>query len=343
MFRIITIILALALSSAAAQVPLTGAGGGIVCSGLVAANVCSSYDLNFAANPSADYSPFLTVTRASSGTNLLPSSASGFAYSTFGNNVLRLTSGLGLLAEESRTNQLLNSAVPVTQTTGSLANGTYTLWVNGSGSAQMSLGTATGCGIGTATQGSPVNFTLTGVAGTCIVTVVGLLNAFQLELGAIGTSLIVTAGATAQRQADNISLIGSALTLAQGSSGTFLASVGGVQNFLPAMIVNLNAHGVLAAQNSTQIRSLDVNNANSFLATVGGGTTTVPFKAFVSWDGTGRALGANNGTVATGTVLGGAVTSAGISLPTVQALDSYLARLTFWPFRSDAVFKALTQ
>jgi hypothetical protein len=99
----------------------------------------------------------LSISRASSGTNLLPSSASGFSYSTLGTNVLRITPTLGLLIEEPRTNQLLNSTAPATLTTGSLANGTYTLWVNGSGSATMSAGTATGCGTGTATNGIAVN------------------------------------------------------------------------------------------------------------------------------------------------------------------------------------------
>lgn len=147
----------------------------------------------------------VSITRASSGTNLLPTSASGFAYTTFGNNVLRTTGGSGLLVEESRTNQLLNSAAPVTQTTGSLGTGTYTLWVNGAGSATMSAGTGTGCGTGAATNGTPITFTIT-IAGTCTVTVAGALNAFQLEAGGFGTSLVVTTGAAATRAVDNITI-----------------------------------------------------------------------------------------------------------------------------------------
>jgi hypothetical protein len=144
----------------------------------------------------------VTVTRASVATNLLPTSPAGFAYTTFANNVPRLIPGVGLLVEEARTNFLLNSAAPATQTTGSLGTGTYTLWVNGAGSATMSLGTGVGCGVGTATQGAPVSFTIT-VAGTCIVTVIGNLNAFQLEMnpGTVSAplSFIPTAGATVTR------------------------------------------------------------------------------------------------------------------------------------------------
>src|ERR1700692_3785851 len=65
----------------------------------------------------------LTVSRSSSGTSLLFTSASGAAYTTFANNIPRLVPGFGLLVEEPRTNVLLNSTAPVTQTTASLGTG----------------------------------------------------------------------------------------------------------------------------------------------------------------------------------------------------------------------------
>ena len=92
-----------------------------------------------------------------------------------------------------------------TQTTASLGTGTYTLWVNGSGSATSSAGTATITGAGAATNGTPNVFVVT-VAGTVTITVSGSLNAFQCELGTFGTSFIITAGATATRAADVITL-----------------------------------------------------------------------------------------------------------------------------------------
>ena len=155
----------------------------------------------------------LTVVRAQTSnytTNLVPTSASGFAYTTFAANTARITVNLGLLVEEGRTNLLLNSTVPVTQTTASLANGTYTLWVNGAGSATSSAGTATGSGFGAASQGSPNTFVLTGTAGTVTITVSGSLNAFQLELNpgtvSAGTSLIITGASTQARAADVVTL-----------------------------------------------------------------------------------------------------------------------------------------
>ena len=170
----------------------------------------ATLDLNFSTGQyyTPGVSGVLTNSRASVATTLLPTSVQGAAYVTVGSNVNRIVPGLGLLVEESRTNYLLNSAAPATQTTGSLGTGTYVLWVNGSGNATMSAGTAIGCGSGVATQGTPVNVVIT-VAGTCTVTVGGSLNVFQLELsgsasGPWGTSFIATAGTTLTRAADVI-------------------------------------------------------------------------------------------------------------------------------------------
>jgi hypothetical protein len=166
----------------------------------------ASIDMNFATGQYFGLRPSgLTVTRAGTATSLLPSSASGAPYQSFAANAPRIVAGVGLIVEESRTNYLLNSTAPATQTTASLGTGTYTLWVNGAGSATMSSGTATGCGTGAASQGSSVNFTIT-IAGTCTVTVSGSLNAFQLEpdsnTAGFGTSLIVTVGSPVTRAQD---------------------------------------------------------------------------------------------------------------------------------------------
>ena len=149
----------------------------------------------------------LTVTRTTtngSATNLLPASALGQPITSFGNNVPRPAFSGGLIVEEARTNQLLNATAPVTQTTASVdCSGSCTLWVNGTGSATPSAGTATGCvGFAAATQGAPNTFTC--VAGTIIVTVAGSLNAFQLEQGLFGTSLCTSGASACSRGADVI-------------------------------------------------------------------------------------------------------------------------------------------
>lgn len=167
-------------------------------------------DLNFVSNQYLGGGPSgLTNTRSTTATDLIYTDPAGYSYNTYAAGVSVIRPGKGLLVFEARTNFLLNSAAPATQTTGTLANGTYVLWVNGSGSATMSSGTATGCGTGVSTQGNPLTFTLTGTTGTCVVTVAGSLNAFQLELSSAGstpTSFIVTTGTTATRNADVISL-----------------------------------------------------------------------------------------------------------------------------------------
>jgi len=116
-----------------------------------------------------------------------------------------------------RTNQLLNSLSPANQTTGSLATGTYTLSLVGSGSVTVAAGTATITNGGAATQAAPRPFVVTG-AGTVTVTITGTVTAFQIELGAFATPIIPTAGATATRNAPSITAaLGSWFNATQGT------------------------------------------------------------------------------------------------------------------------------
>ncbi len=114
-----------------------------------------------------------------------------------------------LKIEPAATNYLLNSDAPATQTTASLSTGDYILWVNGTGSAAVTAGTATITGGGTATDGTPDLFTVTG-AGTVTVTVTGSLDRFQLEDGSVPTSYIATSGVPESRAADTLDYIAAA-------------------------------------------------------------------------------------------------------------------------------------
>jgi len=239
----------------------------------------------------------ITVTRASNETSLLPTSASGAPFLTFGSNVAAIVPGLGLQIYQAATNFLLNSTAPATQTTGSLSTGTYTLWVNGSGSATMSSGTATGCGTGTATNGTPVTFTIT-VAGTCTVTKSGSLNAFQLESGTFGTPLIVTAGATATRASDVVTLAGAALTAALSAKSMLFINNGSQAIAIGSTrAMDFNSSGTMILTNGTTVTIS--SGGNSAAATLGSGSTTGLAKAAYGFDASSMTAIANGGTKAT--------------------------------------------
>jgi len=102
----------------------------------------------------------------------------------------------GLLVEAQRTNFLHDSFNPATQTR-TLAAGTYTVSVTGTGSCDLSGGAT-----GTVTAGGPVTFTLSADADVTF-TVSGSLDTFQCEDGSAATSPIETpSGGTATRAAD---------------------------------------------------------------------------------------------------------------------------------------------
>jgi len=131
---------------------------------------------------------------------------SASALQTAGINVERFNyangQNLGLLIEDTRTNFFLNSGAPVTQTSGTLATGTYTLWMVGAGSVAVAGNSATITGAGTSIDGTPVVFVVT-VTGTVNFTITGSPTRVQCELGPFASSYIATAGTTVVRSADN--------------------------------------------------------------------------------------------------------------------------------------------
>lgn len=311
----------------------------------------ASPDLDFANNRSfgcgGSFTGCLSIARAQSSsftTDLLPSSASGFAYLTYAANTLRLDS-LGLLIEEARTNLFLNSTAPVTQTINFAATGNYTLWVNGSGTITVSVGTGVGCGVGIASNGTSVTFNIT-VAGTCVFTKAGSLNAAQVEAGTFGTSLIITAGVALARNADVITAAGTLLTVLNGSAGAILAAINSTPTVAnTSSIVYQNNREMLTINSATQIGSF--NGATNFTATLGSGTYSAnSTKSMNLWSATARNLVANNGTLTTSATAFGA--STGVynigGLPATRFIDTYITRLTAWAVPpTNAQGAALTQ
>jgi hypothetical protein len=322
-----------------------GALGTVVPSWVLrSAGVPAVIDMDFAGSLyyGGTLSSLLAITRASSQTDLLPSSASGAAYNTFASNVLPITPGSGIAPWIGATNLFLNSSAPATQTITLSATGNYTLWVNGSGSAAIAAGTATITGAGTATNGSPVTINCT-ATGTVNVTVTGSLNACQLESGSAGTPFIVTAGASAARAANAITAAGALLAALTASQGGFVAAVNGLAATRTA---NATVIGTTANQ------PLLINVSTTGVAATYNGSSTLPVAgasdwqsgaiAAVGWSASGRSLkasGRSQVTDANAVGLTGTINIGRVS--TVQYLNGYISRLTVFAQRNDAGLAAL--
>jgi hypothetical protein len=311
----------------------------------------ASVDLDFANNrffgsSGGSVSSYLSVVRAS----IANAKNSTGAWVQFPVNTLRITD-LGLLIENAGTNYLLQSETPATQTTASLGTGSYTLWVEGSGSALASGGSATITGAASATAGSPDTFNVT-VAGTVVVTVTGPLTRFQLEGGAFSTSYIPTTSTTATRAADNVSCLGSLATARPFNSP---ASIVFNTLMIPGSTSGVD---VLWSTGGANPRDVEVDNTTTFddyyngaghTATLPGGLdfTTTGAKCGVAWDGSGNSVVCGGGTVTTWGAgsFDGSNPKLGYDYVFAGAtrMYGYIRRLTVWDTKlANATLQALT-
>lgn len=295
-----------------------------------------------------------TLTRASTATDSFFTDAAGSGYNTYANNAPRFSGAAGMVVEsQARTNYLLNSTAPATQTTGSLPAGpsNYCLWVIGTGSATVAAGTAVGTGFGTATAGNPIIFNVT-TAGTVVVTVTGSLNRFQLERGGSPTSFIVTAGATATRAAE---------TLTKPVGAWFTQSIGTLLAVGTEPLVNATSqvYGWIefndgTTSNAIRVTAQPLGTGNLIVATtttlnVGvAGTSIVantPHRVAMRYNGTTQnAKVASQGVLSnqqTGRAVPTGITQLnfpiGTAAATVIGTTGRLLRVQYWPFElSDA-------
>ena len=272
-----------------------------------------SLTLNFTAGAYGGLCPTLAACLGASrsfggATDLTYDAPAGASYTTYAANTLRIRAGRGLLVEDDRINYLVNSASPATQTTATLPNGKMWLWVNGPGSATLSNGTASGC-IGTATQGFPAMFTTAG-NGSCVVTVSGSLNEFQLEgYGYQPTSFIATAGSPVDRGTETVTAIGPLAAIMKASAGFDVVAAEGYVATNQIYLERYAGHNtfsyvsnpsttVCALANSTAgcTSPLIENDATLFGS---GGTALTRVKIATAWGPNGVSLAWNDGPVVT--------------------------------------------
>jgi len=352
-----TLLLGLVLALGASFSYASGVGG------VGGVNTVGQWSTNASQQATADYnfitSPFLpsgmTFSRTSSATVYNSSGTRitvGRDVARFDYNPTNLTPQ-GFLVEGSVTNYLVNSDTPALQTTGSLSAGTYTLWMEGTGSVTVAAVTAIGSGFGTATSGSPVTFTVS-TAGTVLVTPIGSPTLFQLENIGFPTSYIPTLAATETRNIDIASINNLSLLKFNASEGTIVFEgdlVGFSQDYQTAL-------GLSSGSLSNGIY-LRVNGASGFLewtcfnsgvpqfaqafSRPSNGTR---FKTAVSFSGN-RAQFSFNGTLGTEDTT--------VSMPTVDRLtvgnafgqrawNGHIKRIVYYPFSvSDNQLATFTQ
>jgi hypothetical protein len=145
--------------------------------------------------------------------------------------------GITLLAEEARTNLLLNSATPATQNITTTAQ-IYTISMWGTGTCTLT-GTATGTLTGTGAT-TRVSLTVTATAGTLTLTFAGTNTNGQAEAGNSMSSYIVTAGTAVTRTADIPSFTGIGLSWYNPQQGTFVVKASGSSFNAPYNLGALN-------------------------------------------------------------------------------------------------------
>lgn len=239
---------------------------------------------------------------------------------------------LGLLIEESRTNGIIGSAAPATQSV-TVAATAYVLSFYGSGSITLS-GAASGTLGGSGAFPARATLAFTPAAGTLTLTVTGDVQFAQLEAGDGATSYIPTTTAAVTRAADDCRRAFAAEYSPDG--GTIAADfIAGGDPY----------YAVFGSHGSVYNRCL-LENVRTYFSAAGMtyalGSLSIgvgAHKAAVGCDSAGISVAVDGGAAVTGT---GTVTTGSVLALIVGAngngspvLNGHVERISYYPFRLD--------
>lgn len=165
----------------------------------------------------------------------------------------------------------------------------------------------------------------------------------QMEEGAFPSSYIPTAGASATRAADNISITGTANTLINAATGSIVARIGNTGGgSFAANIIDSNGTNCLGFNSSN-------NGLASITATLAtsnaGNRSSTDDSLGLGWAASARSLVLNGGTVATDTTsqTPSATQKLGSASGSSNFIYSYIERLTVWNSKlANATLQSLT-
>jgi hypothetical protein len=184
-------------------------------------------------------------------------------------------------------------------------------------------GTSTGISFGLR------NINVTGVSNTADVLVWGA----QVESGSVATSLIPTAGSTAQRAADDLVITGSAFDFYNGSEGTFYMEL------IDKNILDSTSHLFLHAGGNNLILYSNGNSANvanydgaNFLQFSGIPSNQL-IRMALSYASSTKKLSVNGNTSSDSPYNGNYSGISSLYLGT--NLSGHIKRVLFWPYSSD--------
>ncbi len=295
----------------------------------------------------------MTLTRSSSASHI---NAAG-ALASAGVDVPRIDhdpnslAPLGLLLEQSRTNLLVQSDTPVSQSI-TVSAVQHTLSFYGAGTVTLS-GAATGTFVGSGAFPARAEATFTPTAGSLTVTLSGTITSPQIEEGAVASSYVST-GASAVTRAEDVSSIG--LGAWFGSSAGTLVFSGSITD----AIANDRIVEIDAGDTSTRLSILwnttlgkpqfQVWDGGSLQAAIAPGGNSVPlgspFRVAVAYAGNDFVISLNGSSVVTDTLgsLPGGLTTMRLGRAIGGALGLLHAEsVVYYPARlADAEVEALS-